>query len=115
MKWYTIQRADGKYYSDQKELVKTIGPQWVPTASASSLFWGHKGEPIVKALRDEGVDCELVPVEVTVRARSKDKGKPHPKTEKPTRSLECAACGSGVVAAGRCQDCGSDMLKPSGS
>jgi hypothetical protein len=111
-KWHAIQRADGKYYADQKDVTVGVGPHWVSTASAGSLYWGHKGEPVVESLRDKGEDVSLVPVEVTVRARSAGKGKPPLSRVKASRSLVCASCGGPHVHLGKCQDCGSDMVKP---
>lgn len=112
MRWQAIQRADGKFYSDQKELVASVGPQWVNTASAASLYWGNRGDLRLAELRGEGMEVELVPVEVTVRARSAGKGKPHGQLVKPTRGHVCASCGSLQVLDGHCTQCGSDMVKP---
>jgi hypothetical protein len=114
MKWYAVQRADGRFYADQKDVTVGVGLHWVSTASAGSLYWGHKGEGVVELLRGKGEDVSLVPVEVTVRARSAGKGKPPQPRAKASRSLVCAECGHPVAPGGqgKCGACGSDMVKP---
>lgn len=115
MRWYAIRRDDGKYYSDQKDMVTIVGPQWVSTASSASLYWGHRGELTVKNLRGAGCFCELLAVEVSVR-----KGTQPSSPAKPTRGHKwaCAAC-KGINLTldtygnpSRCRDCGADTIVP---